>query len=155
MARQVIYELHTTWLLFEMVYTRNRYAMLLGWLTDAPPEAVGIAPRTDPVLSPPRLLAELALRYDGAARFADEELGVSLETWLAIHPVGPQVAMTVADVLDRHAGLLSYAETELLPDLTKTDDEAGTDVSVDELAERWYRELQNVWADAVGGRRTG
>ena len=147
MALYVTYELHTMYLDFELVNQLNIAASLIEFCTEVEPEAVGLAHERDSGRTPAELLADLFIRYEGAARFADEELGVPLKTWLAVHPHGPLVATTVADGLDDYPNLLRAAEEDLC---SAADDESEGDVSLDELADLYSQALREWWTDTVG-----
>lgn len=136
LALQAVYDLHTTGLLFESTLSRHRFTAAVGFKTDLSPEELGV---TDEAWTPGTLLWHLSASYEGYERFAEEELGVPVATWLSVHPTGQEVARSVAEVLEEHEGLLGIVEEEF----------AGNDerVPVEELADRSYQGLREMWEE--------
>lgn len=145
LALQAVYDLHTTLLMFKWLSSRHWLTMVVGFQTELGPEKLGVV---DEAWSPGTLLRELAASYGGYERFAEEELGVPVVTWLSVHPNGEHVAQSVAEVLEDRAGLLRVTEEDPLDLADGRDDR----IPVDELADRWYRDLRMVWRDAVEHR---
>ncbi|WP_134670247.1 hypothetical protein [Halorussus marinus] len=148
LARKAVYDLHTTWLLFEWLYSHHMQMTVIALCTELDPENVDRLDDSEG-RDPGALLRHLYATYHGYERFADEDLGVSLETWLSIHPEGEGIATAVAEVLEERAGLLSVAEEDVTPQ-SETDDSEER-VPVDELADLWYRNVNRRWTDAVSG----
>jgi len=66
-------------------------------------------------IHPTEFLLELYLQTEAYRRFADEELGVSLETWLSVVPEGADVIETVTDILESEADRLERWQSDAGP----------------------------------------
>lgn len=148
-AYQAVYDLHTTWLMFEWMDSVTMYQMFLDLLTDSDFEHAGTSVPTDPS----RHLRSLYVSYHGYERFATEELDVSLEDWVALHPNGPDVVTSVAEVLVERENPPEHLQADsravFLTDIERSSEGANENASLDELAELWYQELQDQWTAVV------
>ena len=97
------------------------------------------------------LIADLYAQYHGQQRFAEEVLGVELETWFAPHPDGDAV---LADVTAQFTNPLLLADAEAIVNDARRSaaDSPAERVTLDELADERYAAFADLWADAIGGR---
>jgi hypothetical protein len=80
-------------------------------------------------------VASMARDYRGYKRFATDVLGVPLADWLGVHPDGPAIAETTAEVVDMHEGMLGADDAEVGADGMDVDEAA--DALFESLVEEW------------------
>lgn len=97
------------------------------------------------------LVADLYAEYHAQRRFAEEILGVELETWFAPHPEGDAVLADVTAQFTNSALLADAAA--IVTDMrgSAADSTAARDI-LDALADERYEASAELWAAAIEGR---
>lgn len=103
---------------------------------DDPDEAVEKEPTSQKALLDE--VEALYVLYHAYDRFATDELGVSLATWLAGYPDSDAILETVTELLNR-------------PTLVSAAEDRYDYIDFDELVERYYEELADTWQEFVDG----
>lgn len=151
-AREAAYDLHTIALRVELLQTKQDARIVIDRYRDESPsdeELERAATRADTIRAQ---FASLYIAYHGHRRFAREELGVALETWLRLHKNGPEILEVATSVLD------DPTEERLAGEWLADDDESIDDPSaaLDTYVDRWYETRVEWWTELVGtdhGRR--
>ncbi|WP_256686112.1 hypothetical protein [Halococcus qingdaonensis] len=96
---------------------------------------------------PTEFLVELYVTTDAYRRFATEDLGVSLETWLAGVPEGASVVASATDILDAEADRLQRLQDDSEPLLgVAADLPDDFDAAIDER----YTIISDFYNDVLG-----
>ena len=157
MAHQAVYDLRTKALEFHMAQTQSIEAQLselFGDEEDGESESESVEDLTDGGPASTPLVGELYLDYHAYQRFAEQIVGVDLETWLAVHPDGETVTTMIEELLEAFPAYLEFArETFTAPSEAEFDSskpglpEEYPDDPLDRLALVWYTTLVESFDD--------
>lgn len=156
-AYWAIYDLHTTYLHYELVRTEQSYSMFLDYKRDEEPSDEELERAADRADELRELFSELYTAYHTYRQFVTEVLGVAPETWLALHFEGPAVFEIVAEALDNpmeirlaeshlNEMLQEHDETTEPSEIEQDDDQ---EITLEDIAEVRYNKLTAVWEDAI------
>ena len=140
LAQQAVYDLRTTTLLFGWTDTKREIQQILTSYTDLDSAEFKFEPL--PKGTRATLFRKLYVYYEGYARFADANLGVTLAEWLALHPDGPATVEMAEAMLEGSAGLREVAEAEYT-------DEDEKEASLDDVADQFTESLQARWDEML------
>ena len=141
-----LYDLHTTLLSFELERQSQHARWAIDLHRDEEPSDEILEQAAERAERLRVLFGDLYTQYHACERFADEVLGVSLETWFETHPDGGRVLGAVRETLeDDHWKELATEE------LNDSEAEPGDDswVTLEDVVEIRYEALRMMWEDAV------
>jgi hypothetical protein len=142
-----MYGLHTAMLEFELVKKVQQLTRRIDFNRDEEPTDAELEQAEKRAENLRMLFGDLYTLYHSYRQFAEEILGVDLETWLGAHPNGQFVLEGVAETLDdslQH----KLAEEDLNPNAEAEDDDW---VTLDDVADIRYEAHSRLWAKAVDG----
>jgi hypothetical protein len=154
---QVVYTLHTTALRYEHLETeyRRRLSRELeeGGGSAADEEAIDLTIEQANQLD--GLFAQLYATYHGAAQFAEDRLGVTLETWLEEHDDGAEVCELVELILaDEMRAELAEKWLNNGGERPYDEDDGGEDDddawrTLDDAADDRYETYEATWVEVI------
>ena len=148
-ASETVYDLHTTALQFELLEMRN-WARISAMGDDRPSEEdrERASDRADDTQAQ---FVALYLAYHGNRRFAEDELGIEFETWLASHKHGPMV-IDLAEATLADSSRRRLAEEWVLEELFADEpDDDPLDALVDNWAEHRTAGFQHLSTGIYSG----
>ena len=110
MATQAIYQLHALALKFQLSQSRQHYQEFLELLADDDVDEPVPLPVQEHEKNPIVLFGELYYNYHAYERFAEEIVGVDLETWLVSHEDSGEVIVLVEKLLEVYSAYLDQAD---------------------------------------------
>jgi len=99
LAERAVYDFHTRFLEYQVCRTTALQQGFEELLEEA--DAAGMESPLETSPSPGERLADLYFEYHACRRFAEQVVGVDLETWVADHPNGQSVVAAVEDTTGR------------------------------------------------------
>lgn len=118
LSERAVYELHTRFLEYQVRQTEALHYDLAELLEDDEIETPDSGSPFEDESSPGERLGDLYLEYHAYRRFAEQVIGVDLETWVAGHPNGQAVVAVIEDTLERFSEE-QFAVDEDLPAATE------------------------------------
>ena len=158
-AHQAVYELHTTYLQYELTQQQH-YTWILSYERDERPSGEELDRVLERSYELRMLFIELYTSYYAHRRFATEVLDINPETWLACHPEGSSIFEVVTGAIDDQRKI-EFAESYLNARLEEEEVDNGTaepdqivpddnhQVTLEDLVEIRYEVLASVWEDGI------
>lgn len=145
-CHHALYNLHTTLLSFELGRQCQDMWWVLDFHSDETPSDETLEEAAERAEDLCRLFRNLSTQYHAYERFAEDVLGVSLETWLGNHQDGRRVLEAVRETLADESWTRLATE-----DLNESGVEPGDDswVTLEEVAALRYEGLRMMWEEAV------
>ena len=138
---QAIYELHITLLHRYRLREETLTQLALEGLQDEPPTEAQLERGKKRGEEIQEAFTELYVLYHAYDRFAEEILGVDIETWFAPHPNGEAVLEAVEEEVDDPLAIKLAEEHH-------NGDESEESV-LDELAQLWFETAKSSWEETV------
>ena len=145
-CHHALYDLHTTLLSVELGRQCQDTRWLLDLHSDETPSDETLEEAAELAEELRRLFRDLYTLYHASERFAEDVLGVSLETWFGNQQVGGRALEDVREVLDDGRWKRHAAEER-----TDSEAEPGGDswVTLEDVVEVRYETLRMTWEEAV------
>ena len=144
-----IYELHITLLHRYRLREETRAQMALEGLRDDSPTEAQLERGKKRGEEIQEVFTDLFGFYHGYRRFAEEILGVDIETWFASHPNGTAVLEAVEEEVDDPLAI-ELAEAHYAGDLEMDENEDEPEESfLEKYAEMWFEATKSSWEGAV------
>jgi len=139
--QHAVYELHVALLRYEFLEFRQHTQWVLDGYRDEEPSDIALEQAADRAEYLHHLFLELYSLYHSHRRFADDVLGVDLETWFTLHPEGTFVLDSVEEFLDK----------DRWDDLDgrQVHGDVVTEALLESLVERRYEGVVAAWEDAL------
>ena len=99
MAERTVYELHVALLEYQLLEHERSSNLVEASYTGTVEETSDLSSLSAGEETPAEILAKLNVEYRARKRFAEEFLGIDLETWVTDHPSGPGVVAAVSESL--------------------------------------------------------
>lgn len=155
LAQQAVYDLHTTYLQYQLVRQKQRYERVLSYMSDEEPSEEELEEFSAHANEIRELFATLYMLYHGCRRFASEVIGVDAETWLAYHPNGEAVLEMAASAVDDQTQIElaeehfdgSFENAHETEESTQTGDEQ--EGLLEKAAELHCSVLARIWEDSI------
>jgi hypothetical protein len=151
---QAVYELHTTYLHYELTRQKQRDTWLLDHEREEDLSDEELNRASARAHAELELFAALYCSYHAHCRFGSEILDVDLEMWLALHPEGEMVFEMVAETIDDQT-LIELAASHLSDLLDgediaaeRTTNDDGSTI-LDRMAKERYEGLASIWEETL------
>lgn len=151
-----VYELHTTYLQYEITRQRQSYTQLLSYEQEEYFTKEDLEQAAQQAKALQDQFTDLYTNYHAHQRFATEILDVDLEAWLALHYEGPIVFEVVSELIDDQH-MIELAESHPTEVLGENGEAVESDqttsevepVTLDEMTDLRYETMVSDWEDAI------